>query len=214
MQRTFHHSAKTQATCTKGDKRMDTATAIPVETTEQRSLTPLDYMSLPDTAWSWAKKLMHLALLHQEKALSLRRSIRAHDLHTPFAIHPLQCALAVLSEPGLDGELRVKLFDVLLHHELEVQTGIKPDFLPRPIQEMIRSLRCLSRGELGWSAPPEIRLAKLYSLTFNVLDGEIQSESFTDFLGRLIQDAETEFGQLNIVDMGRLALSRIAKRPA
>lgn len=191
---------------------MDTATVT--VTTEPRSLTPLDYMSLPDTAWSWAKELMHVALLHQERAVSNRGRVRSHDLCTPFAVHPLQCALAVLSEPKLDGELRVKLFDVLLHHELEVQTGIKPDFLPLPIQEMIRSMRCLSRGELGWSAPPEIRLAKLYSLTFNVLDGEIQSESFTDFLGRLVQDAETEFGQLNIVDMGRLALSRIAKRPA
>jgi hypothetical protein len=185
---------------------MDDATAVLAAAPETRRLTPLDYASLPDTAWCWAKKLTHLTLLHQERAASNRQRTRSHDLQTPFAVHPLQCALAVLAEPALDGELRVKLFDVLLHHELEAQTGIKPDFLPLPIQEMIRSLRCLSRYEQGWSAPPEIRLCALYSLTFDLMDGEIRAESFTDFVARLIQDAEANYGQLNITGMARLKL--------
>jgi hypothetical protein len=184
---------------------MDTATAT--DATKPRSLTPLDYASLPDTAWCWAKKLTHLALLHQEKALSLRLGIRAHDLRTPFVVHPLQCALAVLAEPGLDGELRVQLFDVLLHHELEAQTGIEPDFLPLPIQEMIRSLRCLSWSEeLGWSAPPEIRLAKLYSLTFDIMDWQIQAAACAELLSRLIADVQHEFRLLNIVELAQLKL--------
>lgn len=181
---------------------MDNATAT--VTTARHTLTPLDYASLPDTAWCWAKKLMHLALLHQEKASSLRQGVRSHDLHTPFAVHPLQCALAVLAEPNLDGELRVKLFDILLHHELEAQTGIKPNFLPLPIQEMIRSLRCLSWSEgLGWSAPPEIRLAKLYSLSFDVMDGQIQAIACAEQLARLIADVQAEFGPLNIVEIAQ-----------
>ncbi|MBI5654110.1 hypothetical protein HZC53_00430 [Candidatus Uhrbacteria bacterium] len=190
---------------------MDTTAAT--VTTGYRSLTPLEFASLPDTAWCWAKKLMHLALLHQEKALSLRQGVRSHDLHTPFAVHPLQCALAVLSEPALDGELRVKLFDVLLHHELEAQTGIKPDFLPLPIQEMIRSLRCLSHGDLGWSAPPEIRLCKLYSLTFDVMDGQAPTTQHL-LIEALVEDVENSFGGLNITQTARIMMRRLELQPA
>ncbi len=178
---------------------MDTATTT--HAPEVRHLTPLDYMSLPDTAWSWAKELMHVTLLHQEHAASNRKRVRSHDLVTPFAVHPLQCALAALSEPVLDGELRVKLFRVLLYHELEAQTGIKPDFLQLPIQEMIRSLRCLGHGALGWSAPPEIRLAKLYSLVFDLQDGQLPQDAHANLLHHLVTDVAENYGVLNIVKL-------------
>ncbi|MFZ6014971.1 MAG: hypothetical protein ACOYUZ_01280 [Patescibacteria group bacterium] len=175
------------------------------------SLTPLQEMASRYTAWCWAAKLAHVITALQRDANDPRANVRKHDLATPFAVHPLWCAISILSAPDIEQDLRLAGYKVLLEHALEPQTGKAPD-ADRIQLEQIRSLRCLSRvknddGSLRWSAPPEIRLFKLFEVVHNLYDDEIDGDDLNIKLARdLVGDVQANFGNLKIIRIAKALL--------
>jgi hypothetical protein len=175
--------------------------------------TRLEEMSSPDTAWCWVAKLSHTIMMYQEDVNQHNIKVRAHDKATPFAVHPIWCAISILSAPDLNQDLRVDGFWIILNHNLENYTGKKPD-CSQVILEKIHSLQCLSYvkeadGAITWSAPPEIRLFKLFEQVHKLYDNEHECDDIElDLTQDLLADVQTNYGNLKIV---RIAKALMAK---
>lgn len=146
-----------------------------------------------------------------------RNNTRLWDEKTPYAVHPIWCAMALLQETSSRiQEGRDDYFFALLFHDLIEDTTVAlPDWLSPESVSLIGQMTF--SGEVGsteieireiWSRPPVVRLLKLYDKVSNLLDGSWMSdekwnEQYVTYVLRLADDVENAYGDLNIVRMSR-----------
>lgn len=84
-----------------------------------------------------------------------------------------------------------------------------PNWLPPRVKQLVEMMTfqegIWQEAEEVWSKPPEVRLYKLYDKVSNILDGlwMVQKESgykekYYAYTTRLREDAQTNYGELNI----------------
>lgn len=150
---------------------------------------------------------------------SKRGNTRNWDKVTPYATHPLWCAMTFLQETKLSGDAkegRTECALALLFHDfIEETTATLPKWLPRGAVQLINNMTF--SGEVGstdiemqqiWKCRPILRLLKLYDKTSNLTDGAWMSDEkwntqYVPYVLRLATDVENNYGALNIVRISR-----------
>ena len=140
-----------------------------------------------------------------------------HDGVTPHGIHSVFCATLVLHEPWLDFATRIKLFLILLFHDVIEDTragfpkGLSEDIRQVVLEEMTYLGGGKEEREQIWNKSPTARLAKLYDKYSNLLTTKPGAESWDKvpihaaYIRKLADKVEEEHPRvlLNIVPMAQ-----------
>ena len=148
---------------------------------------------------------------HIDSAISPEDAVRFHDHSTPYIVHPIWCAMTIMTETMLEESFRLNGYLALMWHDVLEDTHAQlPDDVSDEVRELIQGMTFASfavEKEAVWQRTATIRLLKLYDKTSNLLDGshlsEIKWNAYTDFTQLLINDVEQNFGQLNIVKIAK-----------
>jgi (p)ppGpp synthase/HD superfamily hydrolase len=176
-------------------------------------------MNTQEVANNIEKSIAQIRKAHMEFSKTELDRVRFHDNSTPYIVHPIFCAMAILSEPALDEHIRLIGYQALLFHDvLEDTTAALPEKMDPEVIELVQLMSFENfRVECNdvWTRPPLIRLLKLYDKTSNLLDGSHMSDTkwnlYVEFVMALIADVESHFGQLNIVRIAKaIAIPRQA----
>lgn len=145
---------------------------------------------------------------HNNQAKTPEKQVRLWDKKTPYYIHPIWCAMTILTETKLSKQLREDGCLALLYHDLLEDTTEKlPPSLSKRVKHFIKEMT-FTQGitqemQEIWKKEPEVKLLKLYDKVSNLLDSSWMSpelrDKYTQYTKRLLKDVEQNFGQLNIV---------------
>lgn len=148
---------------------------------------------------------------HMDAAISPEDSVRFHDHCTPYIIHPIWCAMTLLTETQLPEQLRLDGYLALMWHDVPEDTYANlPDNFNDEVRDLVHGMAFASLAverEKVWERPETVRLLKLYDKTSNLLDASHLStqrwNTLVEFTLRLAGDVEANFGELNIVKIAR-----------
>lgn len=153
-------------------------------------------------------RLIDFALIaHARQPVKSSKACRKWDGKTPYSIHPIWCAMALLHETKIPEEQRRAGAEALLLHDiLEDTTAGLPTGISDEVRLLIQDMTYGSTEEemkLVWSRPPFIRLLKLYDKVSNLMDGawmsDEQRKKYAEYTKKLADDAKENFGELNII---------------
>lgn len=153
---------------------------------------------------------------HTHRAKDPKQALRVLDGKTPFAIHPVSCALTILGETDLPEDVRHDLALALAFHDLLEDTHDSlPDWLPeRParwVREMTFKGGTREEQLVIWDREPVIRLGKFVDKSDTLKDANWMTphglKFWCQYVLELADDAEANYGTLNVVVMAR-ALAR------
>jgi hypothetical protein len=138
-------------------------------------------------------------------------SVRFHDYLTPYIVHPIWCAMTLLTETSLDEGIRFKGYQALMWHDTLEDTFAKlPDDMDPTVRSLILDMTFDNFQEEKlkiWQCSKTVRLLKLYDKASNLLDASHMSQEkwnvYVDFVTQLIADVEINFGSLNIVKIAK-----------
>ncbi len=156
---------------------------------------------------------------HQDYPNEPKKSVRAWDKKTPYAVHPIWCAVCFLAETNLSDDLlgeRENYALALLLHDVKEDSKMElPEWLPLKVRELVELMTFsgkegsteIEKKEI-WNRPPIIRLLKLYDKVSNLMDGswmidEKWNDQYVPYVQKLADDVEANFGNLNIVRIAR-----------
>ncbi len=148
---------------------------------------------------------------HIDSAISSEDAVRFHDRTTPYIVHPIWCAMTIMTETMLDESVRLNGYLALMWHDVLEDTHAQlPDDVSDEVHELIQGMTFTSfavEKETVWQRPAMVRLLKLYDKTSNLLDGSHMSvnkwNAYAEFTHLLIADVEQNYGQLNIVKIAK-----------
>jgi (p)ppGpp synthase/HD superfamily hydrolase len=148
---------------------------------------------------------------HVDSPISPDDAVRFHDLSTPYIVHPIWCAMTILTETMLEESGRLNGYLALMWHDVLEDTHAQlPDDVSDEVRELIQGMTFASfalEKETVWQRPSIIRLLKLYDKTSNLLDGSHMSKekwnTYVQFTQALIADVANNFGSLNIVKIAK-----------
>jgi hypothetical protein len=142
---------------------------------------------------------------------------RSWDNATPYAIHPIWCAMTFLSETTLPADLREIGYQVLLWHDLLEDTKLKslPPNTPSEVKELVDEMTFKNFAEemqKVWERSETTRLLKLYDKVSNLLDGAWMNDKkwneYVSYTLKLTEQVEAissnqKYGELNIMKIAR-----------
>ena len=153
------------------------------------------------------------ATAHQEKVLPTAKALRTFPSgeKTPYFTHPLWCAVMLWLDSDLPESIRYPGAETLLFHDILEDTSAP---LPEDISDEVKHLVQEMTYQGGFNEektavltkPPLIQLLKLYVKTATLYDGDIKPgriQEWTEFMLKLINTVEREYGTLNIVLFAR-----------
>jgi hypothetical protein len=156
--------------------------------------------------------ILHTMTAHSRFGNEPSDSIRRFDKKTPYAVHPIWCAMTVLTETDLEPALRHVGYQALAWHDiLEDTTSGLPQDVDDKVKELVEQLT-FGKDEddraLIWARSSEAKLLKLYDVVSNLLDGRpwraVPSwNALVKHALKLTEFVEGEFGNLNIVRIAR-----------
>lgn len=173
----------------------------------------------------YSKLLSHIVTAftaHQELAKTPKDFVRFFDGKTPYAVHPIWCAMMIAQEPLLSWELRTEGSYVLLYHDLPEDTNAPlPDNLSpeayQSIQDMTFPGGMREEMQTIWDKSPKIRLFKLYDKVSNLLTATWMTpeklKEYINYTEKLLRDVEQRFGPLNIVIIARAVIQELRRNP-
>ncbi len=146
---------------------------------------------------------------------SIKKSVRYWDKTTPYFIHPIWCAMTLLTETTLPLIIRIRGASALLLHDVREDTDAKlPSFLTREEKHLVSDMTYSSSEEERkhvWDKSKEVRLYKLYDKTSNLLDSAWMTPEkemwYRDYTKELIIDVEENYGLLNIVKIAKAVIT-------
>jgi hypothetical protein len=156
---------------------------------------------------------IHYAILaHSHHPNTSRDAIRFWDGTTPYAIHPIWCAVTLLTETALPTEIRYHGYQALLWHDILEDTRLP---LPPDAADEVRALVAemtfasfAEELEQLWERSDTAKLLKLYDKVSTLLDAVwMDDEKWNRLVAhalRLLQFVETTYGELNIVRIARV----------
>ena len=140
-----------------------------------------------------------------------RDAARLWDHQTPYVIHPIWCAMTLLTETKLPQEIRYPGAIVLLWHDIleDTQRPLPPHTQPI-IQNLVQEMTFASLDEEFeqlWQRSDTTKLLKLYDKVSQFLDGIWLADARWNQLVRHTRQLEqfvvTTYGELNIVRLSR-----------
>ena len=147
---------------------------------------------------------------HTYHPKNINDAVRFWDNKTPYIVHPIWCAMTILTETTLDSDIRINGYKALLWHDILEDTTISrlPDDANELVLHYVQQMTFKSfteEKERIWSKDRVIRLFKLYDKTSNLLDGvwmkEKKFKDYADFTLQLADDVKNNYGTLNIVKL-------------
>jgi len=153
----------------------------------------------------------HKAHFHNPRVAGKRT--RRWDGETPYTVHPLWCAMTILSETTLPSSLRIDGAHALVLHDIVEDAKLfLPMDTPEVVKKLVQEMTFLGTADEMknvWSRSKESRLLKLYDKISNIMDGNYMSatneKKYLEYTARLLKDVEKEFGDdLNIVRIAKV----------
>lgn len=138
-------------------------------------------------------------------------AIRFHDRTTPYIVHPIWCAMTIMTETTLSESLRLSGCQALMWHDVLEDTHAElPIDASREVCQLIQDMSFANFADERagiWHRSKEVRLLKLYDKTSNLLDASHYTvekwNTYVDFTRSLITDVENNYGQLNIIKIAK-----------
>jgi hypothetical protein len=152
---------------------------------------------------------------HRDFPKQPEKSTRKWDKETPYSMHPIWCAMTILTETSLQKDLRYNGALALALHDIKEDTKLGlPEGLPEVVYSYVDGMTFPGSMEQEmkeiWDKPQEIRLFKLYDKTSNLLDDTWMSEDkarvYKKYTSNLVKDVERLYGELNIIKFARTQL--------
>ena len=159
---------------------------------------------------------------HARLPKTRRNAVRFADMVTPYAIHPIWCAMTLLTETRLPLALRrTGALALLWHDVLEDTHAPLPGDAPDEVKALVREMTFTSftqEARLVWDRSDTAKLLKLYDKTSNLLDATwMRRESWNRYVEhthKLTAFVAAKYGELNIVRIARsVAIPRDARAP-
>ncbi len=162
--------------------------------------------------------ISHVINAHSEKAIKESKRFRKVDGKTPYGIHPVWCALTILTETLLDEKLKVLGAWVLFNHDLIEDTTAN---LALPSRTELHNEICFLVGKMTLDqqeskederekirrGSDSLKLLKLYDKASNLLDGSwMDTEKRrvnAEFVCWLAAEVGNIYGDLNIVKIAK-----------
>jgi (p)ppGpp synthase/HD superfamily hydrolase len=158
-----------------------------------------------------SKAIAHAFRAHSYAPAEAHMAVRKWDSRTPYAVHPVWCAMTFLTETSLPEQLRIDGAKALLFHDLlEDTTADLPSDASKRVRELVAEMTFESSDEemeKVWGRSRECRLLKLYDKVSNLLDGswmDLEKRAkCVAYTRRLADDVARNYGLLNIVMITR-----------
>ncbi len=144
------------------------------------------------------------------------KAFRKFDGVTPFWVHPSWCATTLLAEESMPEELRMRGAHALLLHDVVEDTTLPlPTDTPTEVVALVGDMtyaggfaeECVK----VWGHSTEVRLLKLYDKASNMMSDSClkpeRRQETRDYVARLCDDVERNYGSLNIVKIVRALLN-------
>ena len=140
-------------------------------------------------------------------------AVRYWDHFTPYAVHPIWCAMTLLTETALPDDVRRTGYQALLWHDLLEDTGLPlPAETSPAVRQLVEEMTFAGFSEEKeklWERSDLARLLKLYDKVSNLLDGSWMSggKKWQDYVAhtlRLVDFVSARYGALNIVKIARV----------
>ncbi len=149
---------------------------------------------------------------HTNHTKKPKGTIRYWDKTTPYVIHPIWCAMTILTETTLDEDTRRTGSLALLWHDILEDTNLTlPENAPGKVRALVEELTFQSfeqEMQTIWNRSDTAKLLKLYDKTSNLLDGTWMDPSkwnaYVEYTLKLADFAAKEYGELNIVRLARV----------
>lgn len=160
----------------------------------------------------YSEYVRYVAEAHQEKVLPTAKAFRVFPSgeKNPYFTHSLWCSTMILLETQLPESLRENGAIALLFHDvLEDTSSPLPESLSPESVSLINDMTYKDfKEEVGGvlKKDSEVKLLKLYDKVATLYDGCLRSfryPEWLDFTEKLIVDVEENYGQLNIVILGK-----------
>ena len=148
---------------------------------------------------------------HTKFVKTPKDKIRFWDKTTPYAIHPIWCAMTILTETTLPEEIRMTGYKVLLWHDILEDTNLSlPANIDEKVQSLLEEMKFDSfeqERELLWERSDTAKLLKLYDKVSNLLDATwMPAEKWNLHVAhaqRLTSFVAETYGNLNIVKIAK-----------
>lgn len=150
----------------------------------------------------------YVIVAHDQQAREPHKRFRKWDRATPYAIHPVWCAMMILTEMTLSEDLRRRGAIALLQHDLLEDTTAplheETTFEERQLIDEMTFANFPEEVIYVWERSPECRLLKCYDKVSNLLDMTGRSdkrEAYVVYTQRLLKEARQRYGDLYIVQI-------------
>lgn len=154
--------------------------------------------------------LRFVVIAHSRYPKKPSKAFRKWDGKTPYAVHPIWCAMTIMSEESLSEEIRVLGSKVLLLHDIIEDTNVElPSDLDPEVKRLVLEMTfpggTAQEMEEIWERSDLCKLFKLFDKVSNLLDvGWMDVEKFKDYrqyTRKLAREVERKFGFLNVMRM-------------
>jgi len=165
--------------------------------------------TMPDTK-RLANLIGFVIRAHDRFPREPRKRFRKWDQRTPYAIHPVWCAMTILTEMSLPEDVRQDgALALLLHDILEDTMELLPSDLSPRVEALVEEMTFESyerEVEDIWNRSEVCHLLKLYDKVSNLLDANWRTDKRDQYVAytlRLCETVEQRWGTLNIVRIAR-----------
>lgn len=153
------------------------------------------------------KHITWIIKAHQQFPRKPSNAIRYWDNKTPYSIHPIWCAMTIMSETTLPKRMRAQGALALLYHDiLEDTTKKLPTYLGKSVKNLVTDMTFYEGLEEEkkkvWSKGNEVILLKLYDKVSTLLDAAWMKpqdlRDFQEYTLLLRKNVLGIYGELNI----------------
>ncbi|MBI5034497.1 MAG: hypothetical protein HZB51_28575 [Chloroflexi bacterium] len=149
---------------------------------------------------------------HQFNPQKPNNALRFWDMQTPYAIHPIWCAITLLTETKLPDEIRIPGYQALLWHDILEDTTISlPDDASDTVKQLVQDMTFQNFDdeiEHLWEKSDTVKLLKLYDKTSILLDAvwmdKAKWNKHVEHARKLLDFVMNKYGELNIVNIARV----------
>jgi len=153
---------------------------------------------------------------HNNYSINNKDAFRRWDKKTPYYIHPIWCAMTLLTEENLPEELRIKGAKVLLLHDIIEDTKAElPSYISGAVKKLVSKMTFASlEGEKAkiFNKSSFVKLLKLYDKVSNLMDSGWMStekrKSYIEYTSLLLTSVENDFGELNIFSIAKTIITK------
>lgn len=150
---------------------------------------------------------------HSRLAKNENKRYRKFDHKTPYAIHPIWCALTMMHEISIPESIRTIYVQALLFHDvLEDTNASLPDYLSEQTKKLVQEMTFASSQEehdliISGKMRPEIMFLKLYDKISNYMHTDPNDEArqirYREKISILYDSVSKHFPKVYILKIAR-----------